>query len=83
MLFIGTTVLPEREPNRELGELRKRAKYLKRCKDAMWNRWTWEYLRSLRERHNLKHDGKGSTLTVGDVVIVYSEDRNRGKWHWA
>ena len=80
MQFIGTTILPEKEPHRELRDLRKRAKYMKRCKDAMWTRWTKEYLRGLRERHNLKHDGKGSTLTVGDVVIVHSEDRNRGKW---
>ena len=78
--FVGTTTLPEKEPHHEFRDLRKRAKYLKRCKDAMWNRWTKEYLRGLRERHNLKHDEKGSTLTVGDVVIVQSEDRNRGKW---
>ena len=24
--------------------LRKRAKYLKRCKDVLWSRWTAEYL---------------------------------------
>ena len=80
MQFIGTIVLPEKEPHRELRDLRKRAKYLKKCKDAMWSRWTKEYLRGLRERHNLKHDGKGSTLAVGDVVLIHSEDRNRGKW---
>ena len=80
MQFIGTTVLPEKEPHRELRDLRKRAKYLKRCKDDMWKRWTKEYLRGLREGHNLKHDGKGITLAVGDVVMIYSEDRSRGKW---
>lgn len=80
MQFIGTTVLPEREPHREPRDLRKRAKYLKRCKDDMWKRWTKEYLRGLRERHNLKHDGKGFTLAVGDVVIIHSKDRSRGKW---
>ncbi|XP_068690693.1 uncharacterized protein [Montipora foliosa] len=36
MQFIGTTVLPEREPHRELRDLRKQAKYLKRCKDDTW-----------------------------------------------
>lgn len=79
MQFIGTTVLPEKE-FREFRDLCKRAKYLKRCKDDMWKRWTKEYLRGLRERHNLKHDGKGITLVVGDVVMIHSEDRNRGKW---
>ena len=39
-----------------------------------------EYLRALRERHSLKHDTKPFSLAVGDVVIIYSEERNRGKW---
>ena len=29
--------------------LRKCAKYLQKCKDAMWQRWTREYLRGLQE----------------------------------
>ena len=45
MQFIGTTMLPEKEPHCELRDLRKRAKYLKRCKDHIWKRWTNEYLR--------------------------------------
>ena len=61
--------------------LRKRAKYLRRCKNVLWSRWTGEYVRSLRERHNLKHKSKQLTLKVGDVVLIQSEDRNRGKWN--
>ena len=80
MQFIGTTMLPEKEPHRELRDLRKRAKYLKRWKDNMWKRCTKEYLRGLREQHNLKHDGKGITLAVGDFVTIHSEDKKRGKW---
>ena len=46
---------PELEPHRvQEHDLRKRAKYLRRCKDALWLRWTREYLRGLRERHRLK-----------------------------
>ena len=80
MQFIGTTVLPESEPHRKVRDLRKRAKYLKRCKADMWKRWTKEYLRGLRERHNLERDGKLITLAVGNVIIIHSEDRSRGKW---
>ena len=32
----------------ESKDLRKRARYLRRCKDIMWTRWTEEYIRSLR-----------------------------------
>ena len=38
-------------------------------------------MRSLRERHNLKHKTKQLTLKVGDVVLIQSEERNRGKWN--
>ena len=79
--FVGTTVLPELEPhNEENRDLRKRAKYLKKCKDHMWKRRSTEYLRTLREKYNLKHHGKPSTLSVGEVVIIASDERNRGKW---
>ena len=44
------------------------------------NWWSSEYVRRLRERHNLKHPGKPCTLAVGDVVILKSEDKNWGKW---
>ena len=52
----------------------------KKCKDHVCKRWSTEYLRALREKHNLKHHGKQSTLLVGEVVIIASDERNRGKW---
>ena len=39
-----------------------------------------EYLRGLRECHNLKQSRKQFTFAVGDVVIIRSDERNRGKW---
>ena len=79
--FVGTTVLPELEPHHEENrDLRKRARYLKTCKDHMWKRWSTEYLRALREKHNMKHHGKPSTLSVREVVMIASDERNRGKW---
>ena len=46
----------------------------------MWKRWSTEYLRALREKHNLRHHGEPPTLSVGEVVIIASDERNRGKW---
>lgn len=36
-------------------DLRKRAKYLKTCRDNLWKWWKREYRSALRERHNLTH----------------------------
>lgn len=80
-LFSKSNLLPEQEPWREADvDLRKRAKHIRACKDALWKRWTREYLTALRERHNLKLKGQTTSLKVGDVVIIRSEDKNRGKW---
>ena len=54
-------MLPELEPHHiQETDLRKRAKYLRKCKDALWSRWTRENLRGLRERHRLKHKENSS-----------------------
>ena len=49
---------------------------------ALWARWSSEYLRGLRERHNLKHKTKEHVLKQGDVVVIRGDayDRNRNKW---
>ncbi|XP_028413531.1 uncharacterized protein LOC114536368 [Dendronephthya gigantea] len=60
--------------------LRKRARYVEKCKSALWSRWSSEYLRGLRERHNLKHPKKEHKLKQGDVVIIKGEERDWNKW---
>ena len=61
-------------------DLKKRARYLKRCKDVLWTRWTSEYLKGLREGHNLNHKTKEMVGKCGDVVLIRGDERNRGKW---
>ena len=69
MLFMQPNLLPEEETNDVEGvELRKRARHLSKCKDAVWSRWTKEYINGLRERHNLNNKGKEVSVKVGDVV---------------
>jgi hypothetical protein len=74
-------LLPEEECDGECVELRRRAKYLSRCKDAVWSRWTKEYVNGLRERHNLNNKGKEASVKVGDMVLIQNDERNRGKWN--
>ena len=80
LLFGPANLLPELEHHHLASpDLRKRAKYLKRCKDAMWRWWTDDYLRGLREQYRLKHSGNQSDIAVGDVMLIKDDERNRGK----
>ena len=82
IMYGQSNLLPEADVDSiEETDLRKRTRYLRRCKDLLWSRWTNEYVRSLRERHNLKHKSKSLSLKVGDVVLIRSDQRNRGKWN--
>lgn len=65
-IFKKSNRLSKRVPWREENvDLRKRAKYLKTCKDALWKQWSREYPVALRERHNLKHEGHAITCAGG------------------
>lgn len=50
MMFPQSNILPELPPHHiDDANLRRRAKHLRQCKDALWKRWSSEYLRNLRE----------------------------------
>ena len=80
-LFQRTFRFP-REQTWRIGDrnLLKRARFLQTCKDQMWSRWQREYLNTLRERHSLVHKTSNYQVRVGDVVLVRSDNKNRGKW---
>ena len=55
MLFANSNVLSELDPiGIESNDVRRRAKHVLKCREAMWGRWTREYLRMVRERHRGK-----------------------------
>ena len=80
MMFGQPHHVPDQDEAELDGDLRKRARFLQQSKKSIWKRWSDEYLRGLRERHNMTHKGKDNTLSTGDVVIIKGEDRNRAKW---
>ena len=82
MMFEQSNLMPEEDiESIEDSNLRKRARYLRRCKDALWSRWSGEYVKGLRERHNLNHKTTQLSVKPGDVVLITSDERNRGKWN--
>ena len=81
LLFVKSNILPELQScHLKEKDLRKRAKFLQRSKDAIWRRWSSEYLRALRKQHRLKYGNSKNPLSEGDVVILRSEERNRNHW---
>ena len=81
ILYGQPNQLPEEEAEAiEDVNLRKCAKYLKRCKDVLWSRWTTEYLKAIRERHNLNRRTGEATVHLGDGVLIKWEERNRRRW---
>ena len=84
ILHQNPNYLPELKAHHlEEADLRKRAKYLQKCKETMWNRWSREYIRSLRERHRRAGGAQTPHPNVGDAVIVKSEQKNRNRWKLA
>lgn len=81
LLFGQPSILPEMQPRGIAdADLRKRARYLLKCKEALWRRWSREYVKALRERHNIIHQTKEMNIKAGEVVLIKSEERNRGRW---
>ena len=80
-MFGQPRLVPEESTEEGNADLRKRVKYLCWCKEVLWNRWSGEYLKSLRERHNMKHKSKQMNVKLGDVVLIQDAERNRGKWN--
>ena len=48
--------------------MKKRHKYIKGWKEALWKKWKHEYLVALREKHYLKHKDKAFKTNVRTVV---------------
>ncbi|XP_067016654.1 uncharacterized protein [Acropora muricata] len=58
----------------------RRAKYLQKLMDHLWNRWRREYIPALKESHRFKLDSAGQTAQIGDIVSVHDESLPRTKW---
>ena len=46
----------------------------------MWQRWTTEYVRSLRERHDVTKRNAYHP-EIGEVVLVVGDSKNRRRWN--
>ena len=71
--------IPEEQFDDNDKVIKKRQRYIKRCKDAAWNRRNKEYLRSFRERHNMKNNQRHMEIVIGDAVLIKADDKHSSK----
>ena len=57
-----------------------RFKYLSTRLNHFWHHWRREFLANLREYHRCKVQNRDRTVEVGDIVVVYEEEKKRGEW---
>ena len=51
MMFSRPKLIQDEDFCEENPDMSKRARYLHRCKEVLWSRWSGEYLKSFSERH--------------------------------
>eukprot|EP00794_Sanderia_malayensis_P000914 gene914-221_t len=64
----------------DFGEVTKRVKYLKTCREQLRKRWLSEYLRALEERHRRISGTDQALPTVGSVVLMADNVAIKPKW---
>lgn len=64
----------------DFGEVTKRVKYLKTCREQLRKRWLSEYLRALEERHRRISGTDQALPTVGSVVLLADNVAIKPKW---
>ena len=81
MLHINSSHLPELQPHHlPQKDLRKRAKFLLKCKDVMWKRFTAEYIQSLQKSQAFFFPSCLTVSQVGDVFIIQDNKKNWNQW---
>ena len=63
----------------EPDSLNKMEKRVRKAKQEMWNRWTTEYMRALREKHDFTKV-KPYHPDIGEIVLVVGDAKNKHDW---
>ena len=65
LVTVQNLILPNKNLEKENKYLCKRFKYIRKCKETAWLRWRKEYIKSFRERHNMKTKDPMSFQNLG------------------
>ena len=78
LLYGQPMLLPEETLDEDVPEMKRQQRYINKCKDAAWTRWTKEELKALRERDNMLHQVKEMQILLGDIVLIRGDAKHRG-----
>ena len=51
LLYRQPLLVPEEDLDEDVPEIKRRQRYINKCKDAAWTRWWKEYFKVLKQRH--------------------------------
>ena len=74
LLYRQPLLVPEEDLD-EVPEIKRRQRYINKCKDAAWTRWWKEYLKVLKERHNMLHQAKEMKISSSDIVLIRGDEK--------
>ena len=74
LIYGQPITIPQEQLDNDDEVMKNWQRYIKRCKDAAWNRWNKEYMRSLREKHNMKNNQRHMEIAIGDVVLIKKDE---------
>ena len=75
LLYRQPLLVPEEDLDEDVPEIKRRQRYINKCKDAAWTRWTKEYLKALKERHNMLHQAKEMMVSLSDIVLIKGDEK--------
>ena len=81
LLYGQPLLVPEQDLDENVPEMKRRQRYINKCKDAAWTRWKKEYLKALRERHSMFHQANEMQISLGDIVLIKGYEKHSGKWN--
>ena len=80
----GTMTLDEDlEKIAEEDNLSKRLTHIQKCKNDLRYRWMDEYLHALQEKYKIKDGGTNVPPTIGEIVLLKDDVKDKAKWRIA
>ena len=80
---VTMTLEEDLEKIAEEDHLSKRLTHIQKCKNDLRYRWMNEYLHALQEKYKIKDGGTNVPPTIGEIVLLKDDVKDKAKWRIA